>query len=124
VSDLNRTIVAQDVTVSLSSVVGGTMLGGTVVFAGGLWWVAPVAAAIAGGLAAWSDRSRVGLWALLLAGGFAMVGVVWAWATDAVPIGVVPVVLVGMGVGTALNRVVFGLVWAVPDLRQRREQSA
>lgn len=87
------------------------------------WWPVPLVALTWGLLTAASDRSRTGLYLLSGAGVLAMAGVVWAVvATDSFA-GVVPVVLYGLGIGFAANRLLFGVVRPVPERRRERERA-
>jgi len=90
------------------------------------WWVA-VAAFIATSLTfAAADRSSAHSYALVSAVTVVVVLFVVAiwWLVEAPLLPVVPLALLGMGVGTALNRFLFGVVCPVPEQRCRREQNA
>jgi hypothetical protein len=87
------------------------------------WWPLPVVAIAWALLTAASDRSRLGLSLLYGAGGLAMVGVVWAVAAADAFVGVIPLVLYGLGIGFAVNRLLFGVVRPVPALRRERERT-
>jgi hypothetical protein len=116
-------IVRQDVGVALANVTVGLMLGGAVGMDTGRWWIGVLVAVLTVGFVAAADRSRLGLWVLLSAAGLALLVLVWGWSTGMVASGVLPVVLIGVGLGACLNRIVFGLVRPVPAVRKRREQS-
>ena len=115
---LDRKIVAFDAFIGATSVGTGATMAGA--FAAGRWWVvAVVGGAVTVALVAAADRSRAGVWAMFAVGVLGMGGVVWAVTADAA--GVIPMVIVGMGVGVLLNRVAFGVVRPVPAARRRRE---
>jgi hypothetical protein len=67
-----------------------------------------------------SDRSRLGLY-LLYAAALCTPGVVWAVAAGTGAVGLFPVLLYGLGLGFAANRLPFGAVRGVPAVRRRRE---
>ena len=104
------------------AVIGATSvgLGATMAeaFAADRWLVAVAVAAVTAGAAAAADRSWAGLWAMFAVGVLGIGGVVWAVTADAV--GVIPMALLGMGAGVLLNRVAFGVVRPVPDVRRQR----
>ncbi|WP_255150731.1 hypothetical protein [Halorarius halobius] len=121
VSDDDGDIVRQDVGIALSNVAVGAMLAGTVALAVDLWWIGAVASVATAGLAAAADRSRAGLWALYAAGVAVAVGLAWGWWAGATTVGVVPLLLLGVGSGAGVNRLLFGVAWSVPETRRRRE---
>lgn len=124
VSQTEREILQQELIVAASNVgVGLMLLAATDGFTGDLWWVGALAAAVTAVLFAAADRSRAGLWGLYAAGVLAVVALVWGVTTEAVAVGVVAPAMLGMGVGFALNRVVFGVVRPIPAARKRREQT-
>lgn len=105
-------VVGLDRTVGLSTVTTGLLLVAGVGLADGWWWVGALAAVGAFGLSAAADRRRLGRWLLVAGGVLAMAFVVWVWWARAVPFEVVPLLLVGLGVGVAANRFAFGVLWA------------
>lgn len=56
----------------------------------------------------------------LLAAGLLLGGPAPGWLADAVPAGVVVVLMVGTGLGVGCNRLLFGVLRPVPDLRRRQ----
>ena len=120
--DVERKIVGMDLVVGLSNVTVGFLVAAGVGVAAGSWWVGLLAAACAAALLAAADRSRAGIWALLGVGGLVIVGVAWPISADAGA--VVPVALIGIGVGATVNRFVFGVLRPVPPVRRRRQRSA
>lgn len=116
-------IVRTELGIACATVVTATLLSTTVgsLLPAGLWFVPPVALGWAL-LTAASDRSHAGLYALFGAGAGAMLGVVW-WVvggSDALP--VLPLVLYGLAIGSATNRLLFGVVRPVPEFRRRRQR--
>ncbi|WP_251341989.1 hypothetical protein [Haloplanus halophilus] len=87
------------------------------------WWPVPLVALGWALLTAASDRSRLGLYLLYAAAALLMLGVVRAaTAAGEGPMGLVPLVLYGLGIGFAANRLLFGVVRPVPATRRRRER--
>lgn len=72
-------------------------------------------------LGAASDRSRAGTWVLVGVGSLAIVALVAAAVNGSVPVGVIPPAILGMAVGVATNRILFGVLNPVPEARLRRE---
>ena len=122
--DDDRAIVRQDVVVSLTNLTTGLLLAGTLGVAAGRWWVGALVGALVAGLAAAADRSRAGLRALLAVAALGLSAFVWGWTTGAITTDVLPLVLVGVGLGAGLNRLAFGLVRPVPGARRRRQGSS
>lgn len=118
---VERRIVLLDLTVALTQVSLGVLLDGTVAFAADQWWVAPAVAAATSLLTYASDRSESGKRAMIGVGTAGILAVIWAFATDALVTGVVALAILGIGVGIGLNRVVFGVVRAIPEPRLARE---
>jgi hypothetical protein len=71
-------------------------------------------------LTALSDRYRAGLYALSGTAVLVMLGVVWWVANASDPLLIVPPVVYGLGLGSAANRLLFGVVRPVPPLRRAR----
>jgi hypothetical protein len=117
-------IIRQDVAVALANVTVGLMLTGAVGVDTGRWWIGVLVAVLTIGFVAAADRSRLGLWVLLSTAGLVLLLFVWGWSTGMVDSAVLPVVLIGIGSGACLNRILFGLVRPVPAVRKRREQSS
>jgi hypothetical protein len=82
------------------------------------WWPLPLVALVWALLVAASDRSRLGLFLLYAAAALCTLGVVWAAATDAGTMGLVPLLLYGLAIGSAANRLLFGVVRDVPAVRR------
>jgi len=120
VTDLNRRIVLFDLTIAGSNVGVAGMLS-TVAVATAWWWLTPLVTLGTALLTAASDRSQTGLWALYGVGILGMAAIVWAVTATDSGIGFLPPALLGMGVGYAVNRLLFGVVWSVPTLRRQRE---
>jgi hypothetical protein len=116
-------IIRQDVAVALANVTVGLMLAGAVGVDTGRWWIGVLIAVLTVGFVAAADRSRLGLRVLLSAAGLALFLFVWGWSTGMVDSAVLPIALIGVGLGACLNRILFGLVRPVPAVRKRREQS-
>jgi len=121
---LSQSIVRRDIGIAIGNVGVGVMMAGTVGFAVEQWWIGVVTLVVAGLLIASADRSRAGKWVLIAIGTVAIVALGWGMFRDTVPTGVLPLVLIGMGTGLALNRVLFGVLRPVPEVRQRREDAA
>jgi len=75
-------------------------------------------------LTAASDRSRAGFYALFGAGALAMLGIVWWVASGSDPLPMTPLVLYGLGIGFATNRLLFGVIRPVPERRRERERTS
>jgi len=120
VTDPDRRIVLFDLTIAASNVGVAGMLS-TVAVATAWWWLTPLAALGSALLFAASDRSRNGLWALFGVGILGMAAIVWAVIATDSGAGYLPPALLGVGVGYAVNRLLFGVVWSVPAVRRQRE---
>jgi len=118
-----RGLILQDLVLAASNLVMFLLLDGTL-SASGQWWIAAVIALVSGGLFAAADRSRVGLWALIVAGVTAMGVIVWMTTLDAHPVGAFTRLFLGLALGLGGNRFVFGVVRPVPDYRRRRQARA
>ncbi|SIR89406.1 hypothetical protein SAMN05421858_4415 [Haladaptatus litoreus] len=88
-----------------------------------LWWIAVSVATVTGMLSAAADRSPAGLWAMIAVGAIGMIGILYAGATSTLPIEIFPWFFLGLAIGVSFNRVLFGIVWPIPDLRRRRTLS-
>ena len=121
---LDRRIVRTELGIACATFVTATLLSTT---AGALlptgWWFVPLVALGWALLTALSDRSRAGFYALFGAGALATLGIVWWVANGSDPRPMLPLVLYGLGVGAAANRLLFGVVRPVPALRREREKS-
>lgn len=119
----DRSLVARELVVALANVGLWTM------FIGSLdavpdWAVVALSALVTGTLFAVSDRSRRGLWLLVAAGALAIGGVLLIAIVDFGGMAPFAASMLGMSLGVGLNRVLFGLVRPVPEVRRRRERSA
>ena len=121
---LDRRIVRTELGVACATFVTATLLSTT---ADALlptgWWVVPLVALGWALLTAASDRYRAGFYALFGAGCLAALGIVWLVASGSYPLPTIPLVLYGLGLGAAANRLLFGVVRPVPALRRERETS-
>ncbi len=121
-TDPERRALALDFVLAASNLFLFFMLSRTLVVDDG-WWLAVAVALVSGGLIAAADRSQTGLWALVVAGILAMVAIVWIGFTASDLLFYMPRALLGLGVGMGLNRLVFGVIRPLPDLRRRRVSS-
>ncbi|WP_324663471.1 hypothetical protein [Haloarcula sediminis] len=120
-----RTVVARDLFVGTSSVVTSGLIaysldGPTA------WSLGAVAAAVGVVVFAVVDRSTAGAYGLTagLSGSIlAFAAVLW-WLVPGPPVAVFPPLLFGLGTGMASNRLVFGVVYPLPEARLRRENLA
>lgn len=116
-------ILRQELGVALSNAVLGLILAAILGIAPNLWWVGLLAAVGTGVAAAISDRHPAGG----AATGAVLVGLVIVlvglWLAGRPALGALPLVLVGTGLGFGVNRLVFGVVRPVPELRREREQA-
>jgi len=123
-ADLDGRIVRTELGIAFATFVTATLLSTTTsaLLPAGWWFVPPVALGWAL-LTAVSDRYRAGFYALFGAGALAIFGVVWwvASGSDALPM--MPLVLYSIGVGSAANRLLFGVVRPVPEMRRRRQRA-
>ncbi|WP_267641341.1 hypothetical protein [Haloarchaeobius amylolyticus] len=118
-----KRIVAVDLFVALSNVGTGLVIADTFPAAAEYAWVGVAVAVLATVLVAASDRSRAGMWVLVGVGTFGILALLVGWATDTMPMSAAPPMMVGMGVGLGLHRLVFGVLGPVPDVRRARQQS-
>jgi len=117
-----RAVVARDLFVGTASVVTGVLIaysldGPTA------WPLGVVAVAFGVALFAAVDRSTVGPYGLtagLVGSILAFAALLW-WLVPGPLVAVFPPLLVGLGVGTAANRLLFGVVYPLPEARLRRE---
>ena len=121
-SDLDSRIVRTDLGIACATVVTATLLSAT---ASALlpvgWWFVPLVALGWALLTAASDRYRAGIYALFGVGALAMLGIVWWVANGSDPLPMVPLLLYGLGLGSAANRLLFGVIRPVPAFRRERE---
>ena len=123
-ADLDGRIVRTELGVACATVVTATLLStttSTLLPAG--WWFVPLVALGWALLTALSDRSHVGLYVLSGAAVLVTLGIVWWVANASDPLRIVPPVIYGLGLGSAANRLLFGVVRPVPPLRRERERS-
>jgi hypothetical protein len=118
---LDRRIVRTELGIACATVVTATLLSTAASAPASTWWwsVPPVALGWAF-LTALSDRYRAGLYALSGTAVLVMLGVVWWVANASDPLLIVPPVVYGLGLGSAANRLLFGVVRPVPPLRRAR----
>ncbi|MBX0286413.1 hypothetical protein [Haloarcula salinisoli] len=120
-----RTVVARDLFVGASSVVTALLIA----YSLGeptIWPLGVFAAVFGVVLCAAVDRSAAGVWELtagLLGSILVLAAVLW-WLVPGTPEGVLPPLVFGLGVGTALNRLLFGVVYPLPEARREREHVA
>lgn len=114
-----RRLILQDLVLAASNLLIFLLLDGTLSVTGE-WWIAAVVALVSGCLFAAADRSRMGLWALFVAGVTAMGVIVWMTTLDAPPVGGFTRLFLGLALGMGGNRFVFGVVRPVPEFRRRR----
>jgi hypothetical protein len=119
---LDRRIVRSELGIACATFVTATLLSTTASTPPSTWWLVPPVALGWALLTALSDRYRAGLYALLGGAVLAMLGVVWWVANASAPLRVVPPVMYGLGVGSAANRLLFGVVRPVPEMRRRRQR--
>ena len=121
---LDRRIVRTELGIACATVVTATLLSTAASApASPRWWSIPPLALGWALLTALSDRYRVGFYALFGAGALAILGVVRWVAGGADPLPTMPLVLYGLGLGSAANRLLFGVIRPVPPLRRERERS-
>ena len=116
-------ILRQELGVALSNAAVGLVLAAILGIASSLWWVGLLAAVGTGIAAAISDRHPAGGAATgaVLAGLVVVLAVLWVAGQPA--LAALPLVLVGTGLGFGVNRLLFGVVWSVPELRRERERA-
>ncbi|GGO00458.1 MULTISPECIES: hypothetical protein [Haloarcula] len=117
-----RAVVARDLFVGASNVVTATLIaysldGPTA------WPLGAVAVAFGSVLFAAVDRSAAGTWGLTvgLSGSIVAFAAVLWWLGPGTPLAVLPPLLFGLGIGTAANRLLFGVVYPLPEACLRRE---
>jgi hypothetical protein len=117
-----QSIVARDLVIAASNVTVAATTA-SVVDTRITWWVSVVAAGVSVALFAFADRSALENWSLgaaLASGVVLFTGAVW-WFSSEPLVAVIPPIVLGLGVGTATNRVLFGIINPLPELRRRRE---
>jgi hypothetical protein len=116
-------ILRQELGVALSNAAVGLVLAAILGIASSLWWVGLLAAVGTGVAAAISDRHPAGGAATgaVLVG--LVVGLVWLWVAGQPALAALPLVLMGTGLGFGVNRLVFGVVRPVPELRRERQRA-
>ncbi|WP_459194475.1 hypothetical protein [Halosimplex sp. J119] len=116
-----RSVIWGDLFVGTMAIIAGALSAVGVRITADQWWIGVAATALTAALMAASDRSRTGLWVLVGVGMLAMAGIVWSAASDGIPRAILPLGMIGLGAGTVLNRLVFGVVRSVPDARLARQ---
>ena len=121
---LDRRIVRTELGIACATFVTATLLSTAASAPASTWWwsIPPLALGWAL-LTALSDRSHVGLYVLSGAAVLVTLGIVWWVANASDPLRIVPPVIYGLGLGSAANRLLFGVVRPVPPLRRERERS-
>jgi hypothetical protein len=120
-----RAVVARDLFVGTASVANGILIAYSLEVATA-WPFGALAVVFSFVLMAAVDRSTAGAYGLtagLVASILALAAVLW-WLVPDTPGGVLPPLLFGLGVGTATNRLLFGVVYPLPEARLRRENLA
>lgn len=113
-----QSIVARDLVIAASNVTVAATTA-SVVDTRITWWVSVA-------LFAFADRSALENWSLgaaLASGVVLFTGAVWWFSSESL-VAVIPPIVLGLGVGTATNRVLFGIINPLPELRRRRENVA
>lgn len=143
INSVRQKIVGTELFISASNIVTGVLIGTTaaimrlppttdsltviipetVSFAAEWWWVGLLVAVVTAVLVAGADRSRAGRWAMIAVFAIGSAVLIWTTVTGPLSIGIWSVVLIGMAIGMATNRVLFGVVRPVPEVRKRREQT-
>lgn len=116
--DARRKVLLTDLAVGLASVANGLFFGSAA--AVDLWWVGGLVAVGGGGLAWATEHGVLGERATILlvaAFGLAMLGLGVSGLAELAETGVIPVTLVGIGVGIVAYRVYYGVVRPVPASR-------
>ncbi|WP_435319924.1 hypothetical protein [Haloarchaeobius sp. TZWSO28] len=121
--EIAKRIVTLDLVIALTNVGTGVLVAGSVANPTAYAWVGVAVAVLATVLAAASDRSRTGMWALVGVGTLGILALIVGWGTETVPTSVVPAMLVGLGVALGGHRLVFGILRPVPHARRARQQS-
>jgi hypothetical protein len=121
---LDRRIVRTELGIACATFVTATLLSTAASAPASTWWwyIPPVTLGWAL-LTALSDRYRAGRYALSGAAVLVTLGIVWWVANASDPLRIVPPVIYGLGLGSAANRLLFGVVRPVPPLRRERERS-
>lgn len=124
--DVGQRIVRFDLVMACVMVANGFILGPALGFQSNDLVVGATVALITAALWAGADRSRFGLRVFVAIGGLVIAGLVAVMAglvttgAESWVFAVIPGGMVGLGVGWLLNRVLFGVVWSVPETRIER----
>lgn len=120
-----RTVVVRDLVIAASNVTVAITTA-SAVGGGQVWPLGAVMFGFSSLLFAAADRSDVGDWTLGAALSAAVVGAALAlsWAVPGPALRIIPPLLLGLGVGTAANRLLYGVVYPLPEPRLRRENLA
>ena len=120
-----RTVVARDLFVGTSNVVTAILIAYSLDVPTA-WSLGAVTAAVGVVLFAAVDRSAAGVYGLTagLSGSILVFAAVLWWLVPDTPGGVLPPLLFGLGVGIAANRLVFGVVYPLPEQCRHRENVA
>jgi hypothetical protein len=87
------------------------------------WMIAAGVAVASSAVFVVADRTRRGMVLLLVSGVVLVAGIVVNLVVEAVPIGVLPWVVLGFGGAMGLNRLVFGVVRPIPSYRLSRQDA-
>ena len=120
-----RAVVTRDLVIAVSNVTVAVTIASTV---GGLemWPLGAVSFTFSTLLFAAADRSSVGNWTLgaVLSAAVVVFALALWWFFPGSLRTIVPPLLLGLGGGTAANRLLFGVVYPLPEARRRRENVA
>jgi|AntRauTorcE11898_2_1112593.scaffolds.fasta_scaffold62250_2 4-hydroxybenzoate polyprenyltransferase len=116
-------ILRQEFGIALSNAAIGSMLAVVVGIAEALWWLGVLAAATTFAFAAVSDRRDVGLVPSIVLAGLFVLAFVGLWMAGQSVMDTVSLVILGTSVGFGGNRLVFGVIRPVPELRRERERA-
>ena len=120
-----QSIVTRDLVIAASNVTVA-VTAASVVDTPIVWWVSVAAVGVSAALFAFADRSTLGNWSLgaaLSSGVILFAGVMW-WLTAGPLVAVILPIVLGLGVGTAANRLLFGILNPLPEGRRLRENVA
>ncbi|MEF8975847.1 MAG: hypothetical protein V5A21_06440 [Halapricum sp.] len=113
-------LLRRDLGMGISNAAIGLVVAIVTGIAASLWWIGVLAATGTFLVAAADDRGQAGSVLPAAVGGLFLVVLVGLWVASGSVLGVVPVVLIGTGVGFGANRLLFGVVFPVPESRRQR----
>lgn len=117
---LRDPILRRDLGMGISNAAIGLVVALVGGIAAGLWWIGVLAATGTFLVAAADDRGQAGAILSAAVGGLFLVVLVGLWVAGGPVLGAVPLVLIGTGVGFGANRLLFGVVFPVPESRRER----